>query len=373
MDNSKRELVKKIKANESLSDTEKNKKIQELMMGNFANTQPKSNESKTCHHYEKSCYKFYFDCCKIYDPCKRCHAERNCLSSDKLVVTSITCLICEKEQDPSSHCIGCDTKFSNSYCKSCQIWTEKDITHCVKCGLCRLGKPESLYHCVDCGICFNVKVPIENNSLSEYSEPIDHLEQFKKTHQCVCLGKKSQNISFGYKDGICVVCLENIFNSQSESIILDCGHFTHTNCFNQYIQSGMYKCPHCKKSMGNLNTHWDFIREQIKLHPLPNDFLPIELGDTVDSDYGKFLVKSSEMVNGIRMYSGEFVDWNICSNKNSHVNSNIKKASGTLDSNTVIKNIYKNIHCNDCQTNSIAKFHFYGLECGNCKSFNTQE
>ena len=48
MDN-KREIIKKIKADSTLSDVEKNKKIQELMMGNYLSTQSlskfKSNRS----------------------------------------------------------------------------------------------------------------------------------------------------------------------------------------------------------------------------------------------------------------------------------------------------------------------------------------
>ena len=37
------------------------------------------------------------------------------------------------------------------------------------------------------------------------------------------------------------------------------------------------------------------------------------------------------------------------------------------------KNIYKNIYCNDCENKSTTQFHFYGLECKSCGSFNTQE
>jgi hypothetical protein len=152
--NNKRELIKQINNDQSLSQTEKNRKIQELMMEEYLKFQAKSNESKSCSHYEKSCYKFYFDCCKICDPCKRCHSERNCISKDKLIVKEITCSKCDKTQKPEEYCISCGIKFSNSYCKTCQIWTLKNITHCDKCGICRLGKPETLFHCDDCGICF---------------------------------------------------------------------------------------------------------------------------------------------------------------------------------------------------------------------------
>lgn len=369
MDNNKRELIKKIKLDVSMSDIEKNKKIQELMMGDYILTQTqlqsKSNESKTCSHYNKKCYKFYFDCCKTFEPCKRCHIDKNCLHKDNLIVSEISCSQCDKSQKPGEYCIECSNKFANSYCEICQIWTDKDITHCNKCGLCRLGKSDSLYHCDDCGICFNVNVNANTN-----------LSELTNYHQCI--KKKLHNDMPGYKDSLCVVCHENIFNSQFESFLLDCGHFIHNECFTQYIKLGSYKCPYCKKSIGDLTSHWNFIREQIKLYPLPYDFLPIKSEDIVDSQYGKFLVKSIDLTNpldqidstnpNIKMYSGEFINWNI-TNKNLKKN----KAQGILNEKSIIKNIYKNIHCNDCGTNSMSKFHYYGLECSMCGSFNTQE
>ena len=344
----KRELIKEINNDPSLSESEKKRKIQELMMGNYLDNLPKSesNYSKTCEHYEKFCYKFRFDCCGIYDPCKRCHKERNCPSKNNLIVQEITCTVCEKSQESGEFCIGCGIKFSKSYCGLCQIWTSKDITHCNKCGSCRVSKSEDLLHCDNCGICFHKS----------------------GLHTC-------RNNKTSCKDAICAVCTEEIFNSQSGSYLMECSHFVHTNCFKQYISSGYYKCPLCKKSMINLKSRWILIREQIKLNPLPNDFFPISSGDIVDSNYGKFLVKSIDLLNGIKMYHGEFVNLILYYDYKSDEKNekNEKKVYGTLNENSVVKNIYKNIHCNDCGQNSTLKFHPYGLECVYCGSFNTQE
>lgn len=338
MDNIKRELIKKIKDDSTLGSAEKNRKIQELMMGNYVQTQTKSNESKTCSHYEKLCYKFYFDCCGIYDPCKRCHGERNCVSKDKLLVSKITCSQCDIVQEPGELCIGCGIKFSQSFCNICQIWTSKEITHCNGCGICRLGKPETLFHCNDCGICFNTS-----------------------NHECI--KKKLNNVNLGYKDGICVICSENTFNSQSEFFPLACGHFIHQTCWTQYIQHGSYKCPHCKKSIGDLSSHWNFIHNQIKTHPLPNDFIPIQPGDIVDTKFGKFIILSIKIIFGEKMLSGKFLNWN--------VGKTI--VYGTFNLSSIKKNLYREIHCNDCEKKSTTIYHPYGLECVECGSFNTQE
>jgi hypothetical protein len=362
--NDKRELIKKIKLDKNLTEQEKSKKIQEIMMGNYTHlldTNTKSNEAKTCSHYDKQCYKFYHSCCNVYDPCKRCHIERNCCTQTGIKITSITCSQCEHAQVPSNTCTGCGIKFANSYCAQCQIWTFKQILHCDKCGICRIGTKETLFHCDECGICF-----ISAND--------------KVEHKCIKTNaniKATTNIAKSdYKEGICVICSENTFNSQSESFPLDCGHFIHKNCFSQYIQQGNYKCPCCRKSIGEMKEHWRFIREQIKSNPLPNDFFPINQNDIVDSDYGKFKIIQINQINGKLMYLGEFVDW---INKPFGENSFEEKvlgstyAYGTLGSDSVKKNLYKKIHCNDCGNKSVSPFHFYGLECGVCSSFNTQE
>jgi RING finger/CHY zinc finger protein 1 len=338
----KRELIKNINSDSSLSEKEKNIQIQKLMLSNYLSQQIKSNELKKCEHYEKLCYNFKFSCCNIQDPCKRCHLERNSCNLENIKVINITCSECNISQEPNDFCVNCKIKFSNSHCDICKIWTQKQITHCDKCKICRIGLSDTLFHCDDCGICFN-KVNNQNNS-----------------HKC---SKKSIS---SYKEGICVICSDNTFDSQIESFPLICGHFIHQNCFTQYISNNNFKCPYCKKSICNLKSQWDFIRYQIKLHPLPNDIFTIELQDIVDTKYGKFKILETKFSeNNKLLYVGEFIEWKYSNDK--------KNIKGILNSESVKKNLYKNIHCNDCEKKSSCLFHFYGLECAKCGSFNTQE
>lgn len=348
----KRELIKKIKADTSLTDKEKSIKIQQIFSSNYTNQiQSQSNVSHTCSHYTKCCSRFKFACCEITDPCKRCHLERgNCEPKD-IRITNITCNLCGIEQEPNFKCSNseCGVKFSNSYCGICQIWTSKQIYHCVDCRICRIGTPQTLHHCMDCGTCFNV-----DNSKG-------------KTHECTNNKKENvDNKQTKWVDGICVVCAESTFNSQSESFILPCAHLIHSNCFSQYTLQSNYKCPHCKKSVCDLTAQWNFIRSQIKLYPIPNEMIPIEPEDIVDTPYGKFKVNKINIINGTKLFEGMFVSWFV--DKKSKCN-----VSATLNYSVVKKNLYKNIYCNDCGKNSQTPFHFYGLECGECGSFNTQE
>ena len=355
--NTKREMIKKIKNDKTLTEKEKSIKIQQIFSSNFINNiQSKSNNLHTCSHYDKQCSKFKFSCCDITDPCKRCHIDRDCCNTKDIHIKNITCNLCGLEQEPSNTCSNpeCIVKFSTSYCEICQIWTSKNIHHCKDCGICRVGTKQTLFHCVDCGTCFNVG------------------EDANQTHQCaninITTNASTHNIKNNNKwiDALCVVCGESTFNSQSESINLPCSHFIHNNCFTQYIQQSNYKCPYCKKSICDLSAQWDFIRSQIKRYPIPNDMIPIEPGDIVDTPYGKFSVCKIYILNQIKLFEGEFISW--FSDKK--LQSNVK---ATLNYLTIKKNLYKKIYCNDCGKNSTTLYHFYGLECVECGSFNTQE
>ena len=346
----KREMIKKIKADNTLTEKEKSVKIQQIFSSNYQNKiQSQSNVSHTCSHYVKYCSKFKFACCNTIDPCKRCHLERgNCEPKD-ITITFMSCNLCGFEQEPTAKCsnLECGVEFANSYCGICQIWTSKEIFHCVDCEICRIGTSQSLFHCVDCGTCFNVDISKE------------------ETHECTNK-QENANKQTKWTDGLCVVCAESTFNSQSQSFSLPCHHLIHSNCFSQYVQQSNYKCPHCKKSVCELTSQWNFIRSQIKFHPIPNEMIPIEPEDIVDTLYGKFRVIEINIVNGIKLFKGEFIEWFV--DKKSKYN-----VSATINYSVVKKNIYKKIYCNDCRKKSTTLFHFYGLECVECGSFNTQE
>ena len=357
----KREQIQKIKSDPGLTEKEKNIKIQQLMSNNYFTLnlalKTKSNENKTCSHYTKKCSRFVFECCDIIDPCVRCHRERECCEPTNIKVKEIMCNECGLKQKPQLDCVGCGTIFNKSYCGICYIWTDKDITHCDDCGICRIGTAETLFHCADCGTCFNIDI-----SKGKTHECTNHKHENGNNNS----NNNSNNKQIKWTDGLCVVCSESIFNSQSESFLLPCTHLIHSNCFNEYITKSNYKCPHCKKSICDLTTQWNFIRSQIKLHPMPDTMIPIVPLDIVDTPMGKFQVLKINLVNNIIMYEGKFI--------NLFVDKEFKTNVGaTLNSNFVKKNLYKNIYCNDCRKNSQTIFHFYGLECLECGSFNTQE
>jgi RING finger/CHY zinc finger protein 1 len=191
-----RKLIQEIRSDQSLSQNEKNKQIQNVMTTHkrvetaptnaslSARLEPNSN--RECKHYVKNCSRFYFSCCDTIDPCHRCHLERGCEAKPPKIAT-ISCNFCGTRQAPKRQCQNplCNKILSESHCSICMIWTQSEITHCVGCGLCRIGSPESLFHCDTCEACFHVA--------------------FKDRHRCMKISMKDQR---------CPLCLEPTHSSQ---------------------------------------------------------------------------------------------------------------------------------------------------------------
>lgn len=105
----------------------------------------------------------------------------------------------------------------------------------------------------------------------------------------------------------CSICQEDLFTSRLPSCPLKCGHYMHRKCFKSMLKSNHYKCPLCAKTVVNLGDYYKAIDEQIETSPMPEE------------------------------YRGKVVK----------------------------------IYCNDCSLEAEAEFHFLGLKCSGCGSYNT--
>lgn len=302
---------------------------------------PEDNLSKSCEHYRKTCSQFKFSCCGVVDPCHRCHLARNTCSVRPPQVSSITCTTCQTSQEPSAACKQCGTRFANSYCATCKIWTDKEIAHCNDCGFCRVGRADSIFHCHTCDACFNIEVG--------------------KVHRCA---------KAGLKDSVCVLCMESVHTSQTPSSILVCGHVLHTTCIKNSLQQGQFRCPVCRKCMIDMSSYWQQIKTSIQLQPIPNNFFPIQLGEIVDSEYGEF--KPTSYADGL--YTGELV-WGQAATHvvpSAQTSSSQSLTRATLHESTLRSKKHKvSVVCVDCGHQSLTNFHVLGLECLGCGGFNT--
>jgi len=107
----------------------------------------------------------------------------------------------------------------------------------------------------------------------------------------------------------CPVCREDMFSSRQSPQDLPCGHAIHAHCFRK-LAGFDYRCPICKKtvvSQQSMAAAWEARARDIAEHPMPAD-----LQRVVD------------------------------------------------------------IMCNDCETKSCNRqWHFLGIQCPGCSSFNT--
>lgn len=347
-----RDAIKKINSDTSLTSNQKNIAIQKLMYNKNNNILTVNNNiltlnnpDKPCSHYlTKLCKSFYFSCCNSFYNCMRCHNE---VVDHNPSLEAIKCSTCEFIQPASNKCCNdkCNTIFDVNYCDKCFLWTNKDIYHCDECGICRIGTKDGLFHCNKCDMCFNVTSSLNKNN-----------------HICA-------NIT--YRDKICSYCMDNIYTSQDASLPLRCGHIVHQSCMNNAIKSGEYRCATCRKTMYKVD--WTVVKDMIRMQPMPLE--QIKIGDIVKCG---IMYNKEVKITKIRNNSN---DSNITNNSNDNNQTVLYEAEfldimsgmkGVFNRNALIKEGKKiEIYCNDCDTKSIAEFHYAGHECKKCGSFNT--
>ena len=107
----------------------------------------------------------------------------------------------------------------------------------------------------------------------------------------------------------CPVCREDMFSSRQSPQDLPCGHAIHAHCFRK-LAGFDYRCPICKKtvvSQQSMAAAWATRARDIEMQPMPSDLARVV-----------------------------------------------------------------NIQCNDCETRSENRnWHFLGVQCPHCTSFNT--
>lgn len=138
-------------------------------------------------------------------------------------------------------------------------------------------------------------------------------ENFRHCSECcMCISVNVFETHRCFKDKYknnCPVCREDMFSSRQSPQDLPCGHAIHAHCFRK-LAGFDYRCPICKKtvvSQQSMAAAWEARARDIAEHPMPSD-----LQRVVD------------------------------------------------------------IMCNDCETKSHNRqWHFLGIQCQHCSSFNT--
>ena len=112
-------------------------------------------------------------------------------------------------------------------------------------------------------------------------------------------------------DSNCPICNVHLATSTESSYVLPCSHSIHVECLEQYVKAGNYTCPLCSKCLLDKETMkkwYKTLDERLKLDLMPPEF----------------------------------------------------------------ENRVSRVLCNDCETKTVAKFHFRFHKCKDCGGYNTK-
>lgn len=262
-----------IQTDKDLDGVEKSKRIQELMCSGSPLCRPsrlqiaevEAGEANTdvseefaitfnneeegilgCEHYARQA-KSRAPCCGKFYTCRLCHDANESHKIDRYAIKEMMCMHCFTVQGVGQNCCNelCGKKLAKYYCDICHLFSDADkpIFHCKDCGLCRVGQGLGIdyKHCHKCRSCIN-------SSIFD-----DH----------VCLENGL--------DSDCPICAEHMFTSVKPVCILKCGHYMHLECLDEYT-TREFRCPICKKSLGDMSSRWRQIDEYMEENPMPEEY-----------------------------------------------------------------------------------------------------
>jgi len=233
---------------------------------------------------------------------------------DRYEVKEILCMRCNALQPASDKCINadCESKgkpFSRYTCKICNFYDDTS--------------KKAIYHCPFCNVC-----------RSGQGLGIDY-RHCMRCNACVSLTDEHHCIPQRLQ-GNCPICHESMFESTEPLRGMKCGHgefgircfrtitrsiadyslhtyffylVMHLSCFAAYMRGTCYTCPLCKKSADDMSEYFALLDSAVRMQPMPPAY-----------------------------------------------------AATT-----------SNIYCQDCGKMGNVSYHFVGLKCCHCGSYNTRE
>lgn len=310
----RRRAIQAIMRDKTISDQEKPMRIQSLMSGGRTEVaaQPlpvvPSPEGNACVHYERNC-NIVAPCCNRVYGCRICHDE---LSTghppmNRFLIREVVCKLCGTRQ-PTGYVLH----FSNmEYFFMClTLFSPLFLLSRNQCVSCQAIFGE--YHCNMCNLWMSKSKKPFHCAQCGFCR-VGGVDAFRHCNECcMCISISVFDTHQCFKDKYknnCPVCREDMFSSRQSPQDLPCGHAIHAHCFRK-LAGFDYRCPICKKtvvSSQSMAAAWEARARDIAEHPMPAD-----LQRVVD------------------------------------------------------------IMCNDCETKSYRRnWHFLGIQCPNCNSFNT--
>ncbi|KAK1013382.1 hypothetical protein LTR54_004289 [Friedmanniomyces endolithicus] len=275
-----------------------------------------------CAHYKRNVKVQCFDC-RLWFTCRHCHDQSPTLPFphrlNRKKTQNMLCMLCRTPQPAGELCINCGEYAAWYYCPKCKLWdndNNKRIYHCDDCGICRVGEGlgKDYVHCRRCNVCISIST--------------------SASHPCIERAT----------EGDCPLCLVRLFESPTPVVSLPCGHYMHGECYRD-LMAVTYKCPVCSRSAVNMELQWRKLDDEIRAQPMPED----------DEDLEGLLPHAASIAAGD--------DDVVAPPTPGHVSPATQPRRP--------RTVY--IGCNDCGRRSWAPFHWLGLKCQVCDSYNTNQ
>ena len=264
-----------------------------------------------CMHYKRNVKLQCFDCHRWVN-CRYCHDSLHDLPFPHNLRRKMT---------RNMLCMLCQTpQPAAEICISCDEYAA--WYYCPKCKLWDNEPNKRIYHCDDCGIC----------RLGEgLGKDYVHC---KKCNVCISINTSAAHTCVeGATEGACPLCLDEMFASRAKVVSMPCGHYMHGECYKD-LMGVTYKCPVCSKSAVNMELQWRKLDHEIAAQPMPED--------------------DAELEGLLPQLVGQ-------ENVGSDPNSRTRRPRTVW------------IGCNDCGSRCWTAFHWLGLKCHNCDSYNTTQ
>ncbi|KAF2864113.1 zf-CHY-domain-containing protein [Piedraia hortae CBS 480.64] len=200
-------------------------------------------------------------------------------------------------------------KTENMLCMFCHT-AQPAAEQCTSC-----GKYAAWYYCAKCKL-WNDDVSkriyhCDSCGICRVGEGLG--KDFVHCERCnVCISISAANSHPCIEratEGDCPLCLAHLFESPKSVVSLPCGHYMHGDCYRD-LMAVTYKCPVCSKSAVNMDVAWRKLDDEIRAQPMPEEVLS-----------------------------------------------------------TSVREVF--VACNDCGSRSWSPFHWLGLKCQICDSYNT--
>jgi len=274
-----------------------------------------------CMHYKRNVKVQCFDCHRWF-PCRHCHDQALDLPFphplNRKRTQNMLCMLCRTPQPAAEVCANCGEYAAWYYCPKCKLWdndNNKRIYHCDDCGICRVGEGlgKDYVHCRRCNVCISIST--------------------STSHPCIERAT----------EGDCPLCLVRLFESPTPVVSLPCGHYMHGMCYRD-LMAVTYKCPVCSKSAVNMELQWRKLDDEIRAQPMPEED---------DEDLEGLLPHVDSAGGGADEVSAD-------SDRSAQPSAPRRP-----------REVW--IGCNDCGGRCWTPFHWLGLKCRVCDSYNTNQ